>query len=780
MTEQYLGPVISGVETNSDLRLRKSKDIYQTVSASTKNSAPTKKLIADKVKLEAADGWRPVRKNAKSTRMAKPKPLDEQLEDEVWCFLAGMGFKELSLGRRFTIVEKSGLPPRQIDVFAKDDETALVVECTRRDTPGKKRMDNLIEKIKSFREPIRQSIVTHYGGKPGLKVRYVIATRNIEWSDADLQKCREAEIAVISDSEIDYYTKLVGLMRRAARYQLLAHMFEGKVAGLARKVVATQGKMGNARFYTFLISPDDLLKIAYVGHRGSRDIEDIDTYQRMLVPSRLKKIAKFINDGGKFPTNIVVNLKTKRPPKFDIIEKVGNLTVGKLHLPAQYGAAWIIDGQHRLYGYAYAREAGGFNADKTTVPALAYLNLPAEDEMNLFVDINSKQVKVSSGLLSEIYADLHWGSRQPEQAFQALLSRISGLMNSQKLSPLLERMVVSGKGKTSYRCLTLTSIRDGLKASKLVGSMSKGVILPGPFSTPNAIDYDANLKKSLALLSDALRMFSDAMPDHWNLGDARGGYLCTNIGLRAIFLVLKDVSDHVQLTTGADIRVMTADDAFYALRPFLKELVEYFVSANSQEILAFRQIGSSLSLVQQQAWGMEAIIHRNIPGFLPAALKDYLESRDEKGTEEAATKVWRINDRLFKYIIPKLKDEFGEVDDKWWTEGVPLEIRKACANEWEVKKREGPVESHLYLRQYIDISINNWELVKQVISLGAKDKSAKTRNVKWINELNLISQKTKHPEKGPLSIDQVARVNELYDLVQKYFPPEHVGARPLS
>ena len=82
------------------------------------------------------------------------------------------------------------------------------------------------------------------------------------------------------------------------------------------------------------------------------------------------------------------------------------------------------------------------------------------------------------------------------------------------------------------------------------------------------------------------------------------------------------------------------------------------------------------------------------------------------------------------------------------------------------------MESYLYLKHYIDISIKNWDLVKDVISLNAKDKMAKTQNVKWINELNQISQKTKHPEKGPLSSEQVARVNELYDLVQEHFPPE--------
>ena len=68
MTEQYLGPVVSGDEIASELRRRKKKDVFKTVSGSTK------KLIAAKVKLEEEDGWRPVRKNAKSTRMAKEKP----------------------------------------------------------------------------------------------------------------------------------------------------------------------------------------------------------------------------------------------------------------------------------------------------------------------------------------------------------------------------------------------------------------------------------------------------------------------------------------------------------------------------------------------------------------------------------------------------------------------------------------------------------------------------------------------------------------------------------
>ena len=112
---------------------------------------------------------------------------------------------------------------------------------------------------------------------------------------------------MVTDGELDYYASLVQHLKHAARYQFLGHMFGGQeIEGLAKEVVATRSKMGGETFYTFLIRPDELLKIAYVGHKASRDIENLETYQRMLQSRRLKKIAEYINGGGKFPTNIVV------------------------------------------------------------------------------------------------------------------------------------------------------------------------------------------------------------------------------------------------------------------------------------------------------------------------------------------------------------------------------------------------------------------------------------------------------------------------------------------
>jgi DNA sulfur modification protein DndB len=773
MPDEYLGPIVTGDDLQSELRHRRSIDEYKTVTGANK------KAIADKVALEEPEGWRVVRKNAKSTRLAKPKAADEQLEDEVWSILAQMGFKEMSKGRKFLIAVADGLPPRQIDVFAKDDETAIIVECTRRDEPGKKPMAALIEKIKAIRDDLHKSIRAHYGSQSKLKVKFAIATKNIQWSDVDLEKCAEAQIAVITDSEIAYYAALVQHLKQAARYQFLAHMFSGqKIEGLARQVVATRGKMGGETFYTFLMRPDELLKIAYVGHKASRDIENLPTYQRMLQPRRLAKIAEYINDGGKFPTNIVVNLKTAKRTdlRFDKQQDFGDEALGLLHLPPNYASAWIIDGQHRLYGYAYAREKSGFKDDKTVVPVLAYENLPAENEMNLFIDINSKQVKVSTGLLGELYSDLHWESTDPDEGFQALLSRLSARLNSDKTTPLYNRMVVTGKKKTNFRCLTQTSISDGLRVAKLLGSVSKGAIVPGPLSTSNGAAYAANLKKSQSVLVACLDLFAKGLPQQWKIGDGPGGYICTNNGIRALFHVIRDVADFVRHKDASDLCYLNDDQTFKELEPYLQALVNFFKAAQPQDIQGFRRIGSSLTAVRQQAYGMEAQIAKVFPDFAPAGLQEYLASRDEVGTEDAAIKVTKIHKRLFDYVIGALKQSFGTKDKAWWTKGIPLKIRQQCTLAWEEKDRQGEEESHLYLISYIEICHQNWDLVKDVVSLDVKDKDNKKSNTKWIKDLNDIRTITAHPERGVLSTDQVAFVNDIYEKVEKFFPAEMAKA----
>ena len=168
-------------------------------------------------------------------------------------------------------------------------------------------------------------------------------------------------------------------------------------------------------------------------------------------------------------------------------------------------------------------------------------------------------------------------------------------------------MVVTGKRKTNYRCLTTTSIQAGLRVANLLATSSKGIVLPGPLSTARPEDYEANLRKALSVLSDCLEMFSTQLSNHWQLGDAPGGYLCTNNGIRALFHVIKDITDHIRQEDGTDLCRLDADKTFARVEPYLDVLVDYFRDASAQEIRGFRRIGSSLTAVRQQAfWSRSA------------------------------------------------------------------------------------------------------------------------------------------------------------------------------
>ena len=206
------------------------------------------------------------------------------------------------------------------------------------------------------------------------------------------------------------------------------------------------------------------------------------------------------------------------------------------------------------------------------------------------------------------------------------------------------------------------------------------------------------------------------------------------------------------------------------LRPYLQVLIDFFGRASAQEIQAFRGLGSSLTAVRDQAWGMEERVHKAMPEFKPSGLQNYLDSRDEAGTEEAAAKVAKIHRRLSDYVIGSLKQHYGTDEKTWWTKGIPLKIRQECTKEWEAKSREGEEEQQLYLINYVDICHGNWELLKDVISLDSKDKDNRPACTKWIKQLNEIRKITTHPERGPLRADQFAFVDELVGKVERHFP----------
>jgi DNA sulfur modification protein DndB len=117
-----------------------------------------------------------------------------------------------------------------------------------------------------------------------------------------------------------------------------------------------------------LAPPNRILPVAFVNHRGLQDIESAPAYQRVLKRSRLREIGEYIEHGGVFPNNILLNFKDAA--RFDKKMSVEDrqISFGDLYLPDKFKSIWVIDGQHRLFGFTETDD----ELDKHTIPILAF------------------------------------------------------------------------------------------------------------------------------------------------------------------------------------------------------------------------------------------------------------------------------------------------------------------------------------------------------------------------------------------------------------------------
>ena len=113
---------------------------------------------------------------------------------------------------------------------------------------------------------------------------------NVSLSDKDREKAVQAKVVLFDDQDLSYYESLVSQVGPAAKYLLFSEMMPNKeVPGLRIRVPAVRTKMGGSFCYSFCISPEYLLKISFVSHRAKGKASNVDTYQRMLKKSRLRR-----------------------------------------------------------------------------------------------------------------------------------------------------------------------------------------------------------------------------------------------------------------------------------------------------------------------------------------------------------------------------------------------------------------------------------------------------------------------------------------------------------
>lgn len=702
-----------------------------------------------------ARGWAPHATGASKLKLSRAKTHHALLEDRVWSLLYKLGYPVLS-GKNFRIRftrSDGSVGEKEIDVFAKDDETCLIIECHSREKRGKRNLQTHIHETVQLQKPIATAIRKHFGPTYKLKLIWLYATENIIWSEQDLERAQSENVRVITENELQYFDAFANYLGAAGRHQFLAEFLEGQeIPALTNvKIPAVRGSFGPHTFYSFAISARHLLKIAFVNHQALDHPDSRPAYQRMINKGRIKKIGQFIEGGGFFPTNLLVNFSEKC--RFDFLPNSASaedrLKFGWLYLPRKYKSAWIIDGQHRLYGFSNLPEK---YLDETLF-IVAFEKLDPKVEADLFITINHEQKSVPKSLLVTLQADLKVGSSDPKEALGALASRLVRTLSQDATSPFFGRFSIPGIPPKDAQNLTVPEVVKGLMASTLIGKLlAKKTVAEGFLS---AQTHDKTLLRARRVLNGYFRAIMDANPDRWIAG--RGAHICVNPGLRAHLVLLRDVLRYLEKQGHIDPHSATEDDLVKAIVDFIEPIVSFVRSASEAQVSAKFSKKFGEGGVTEYRFNLCELLVAKHTDFETEGFKAYKARQTDSRLKKINDDILDLQRVILDVTIKVLKNVHGTSDQPsgekaYWEQGIHnLEIKQAAFTKQQnfpIEKR-GPKEAYLDLIDCIKIwkQSNNWEHFKEVFSFPLQDEKANTQKkyyVDWLEKLNEVRKTAAH------------------------------------
>jgi DNA sulfur modification protein DndB len=725
-----------------------------------------------------AHGWSVSRKNANSFRMFRAKPKSAWLEDRVWTLMYNMGFDKLSGkgGARLKLDPANAeTTDNQIDVVALDSEIALAIECKScREARKDGKFQSYVAKHSEMKIRFSQAVHKQFALERNRIPIMVIWTWDVIVSKPDRERAENQQVVLLDEHDLEYYEQLVAHLGSAAKYQFYSDLLprNRKVPGLKRDFPALRGRMGAWPCFTFSVSPEYLLKIAYVAHRAKGRASDMDTYQRMIKKSRLKEIGRYIEAGGVFPTNVVVNLQGKGCARFDKGDGAASpegADYGTIHIAPGYGSAWIIDGQHRLFAYA-----GRPEAHQSHLTVLAFVNLPIDEQTRLFMDINHEQKSVPRGLLEELADGLYWFEDDEETRLRAIRSRVAKVLNEEKGSPFHDRIVFEGDRQTSLKCISLGAMSTALKQEGMF-IVKKGASY-GPLW---AVENERTLDRTVTVLEAWFTLIREGAAEWWGIGRAAGGGLAMNDSIVALTMVLNRVFQHLAGKSDRHLVDYSADELIEMVAPFGRAIGEYLGGFDEVERKAYRDFrGVQGYTVRRNMCEIE--LAERFPSYRPPGLQEQVEQLKAGTRQQAFPIVDRIETRLHRAVIEGLKDAYGDTQDEWWWK-VPRAIRdKVDSRRNEDDGAKGGRENYFEILDFRRAILQNWDLFSGALAEGQGNKDQRTH---WIEDLNEVRLLVMHASKGvQISFAQLDRLKEIDAWLEKALDESStaVSATPVS
>lgn len=615
-----------------------------------------KEYLEEKVKFEFLNNfengeWQ-LKKQYKngSAVMYKEKDYKTKIVDKLWMILYKMGFSSINNNDNmvFSLGKDEYRIDKQIDIIALDDETCIFIDCHA--SKHLERVSSFIEEIESINKSFRHlcNIIRDvYGDR---KCKYILATSNILLSDYDIELLKKYNIVLFDNDNIDYYQALVNHLGSAARYQLLGNLFSKTVIrSMDEKVPAIEGKMGNLTYYSFLIEPDRLLKIGYVLHRNKANHNQMPTYQRLIKKERLKSIQEYVNNGGYFPNSLIISLDVKdNNLRFDKVQQnhqSTNSKLGTLYLPKEYQSAYIIDGQHRLYGYSNSKYA-----KSDTLPVIAFVNLDKEKQVKMFMDINENQKPVSKTLRNILNIDLNWSSDILSKRREAIILNICQSLGENTNSPLYGRVITGEDSLNETRCITIEYLKTAIDKTNFFNRYSKNndILEKGLL---DLIDSESTYNRVYSFIRNCLQVLADICKDEWEKG--ANGYLTINNTIVGAIRVISDITNIVYRQNNMTLDNLNPEILYSKAVDLLitfGETINNLPNEKKNEIKTAK--GGSAKEISYRI--LQVALHANEPTFINPDLERYIEENCTNYNEVGLNEILYIKEYIIEQTQKKI------------------------------------------------------------------------------------------------------------------------------
>ncbi|WP_284778198.1 DGQHR domain-containing protein [Agrobacterium sp. lyk4-40-TYG-31] len=701
------------------------------------------------------------------TRLRRPKSHDVQFEDDVWCQLYRLGYRTLSVDGNFDLpFGPSPFDKKQISIIAMNDDSVLLFECKSSEISFKSpSLETDFESLRYRSDGYRKVIEQAFGS--GRRIKYIYATRNIRLSrdSADIAILEEAGGFYYNDNTFQYVDSLLKSYRDAAHYQFMALLMKGQSISKGKiEVPAIEGTMGGKTYYMFSLEPHLLLKIGFVLHRTRANESEMPTYQRLLIPSRLKGITKFIDSGGFFPNSAILNFN-ERDTKLEFNgqprSKDTSSRTGVLKIPNAFAIAYIIDGQHRIYGYANSKYKSS-----NTIPVVAFKNLAPSDQLELFMQINENQKAVSPTLRITLEEDLYWNASRLDSRLKALRSSVVRALGGDSSGPLYGKISL-GEDRS---ILQAKPFADALLRCKLLPEAKGNKFIDGTtdlslYDVANA-DHSDEMIKARGRVVGFINACYELAEEKIGIGqDATGAFIWSNRGSFAFISLIGDLHAF-EVKKGSISILSTIEQRTAAVKEYLFVL---FDSLKSMTPEASEALTEKLGSGAETTWlrFFQNYIHSKFFDYNPPELQDWRERQDKALQNQGREIGTQIERHMKNFIITQLKTIFGtDWDIEIGTIQRDCEVRAKEQMEKDYKdglgRHEIPWTDQFFIKDYKSIIEKYWSKKPEGVE-GAQSFeqhfsidvgygfNSKAEKIKWISLFNTLRNNWAHEgtkEKG--------------------------------